>query len=67
MAMGMKPQKWSSLGSVGLTDTCTVYANEHSSIDMGLDYDNTVMLTCKLLFAATKAIVDIGPEMPRQS
>jgi len=23
-----------------------------SSIDMGLDYDSTVMLTCKLLFAA---------------
>jgi len=26
-----------------------------SSIDMGLDYDRTVMLTCKLLFAAAKS------------
>jgi len=26
-----------------------------SSIDMGLDYDSTVMLTCKLLFAAAKS------------
>jgi len=25
------------------------------------------MLTCKLLFAAAKAIVDVGPDMPRQS
>ena len=31
---------------------------------MGLDYHSTVMLTCKLLFAAAKAIVDIGPDMP---
>jgi len=30
-----------------------------SSIQMGLDYESTVMLTCKLLFAAAKAIVDI--------
>jgi len=28
-----------------------------SSIDMGLDYDSMVMLTCKLQFAAAKAIV----------
>ena len=34
---------------------------------MGLDYNSTVMLTCKLLFAAAKAIVDVGPDMPRQS
>jgi len=34
-----------------------VYANERSSsIDTGLDYDSTVMLTSKLLFAAAKAI-----------
>ena len=33
---------------------------------MGLGYDNTVMLTCKLLFAAAKAIVDVRPDMPRQ-
>jgi len=33
-----------------------------SSIDMGLDYDSTVMLTCKLLFAAAKSI---GLDMPR--
>jgi len=31
---------------------------------MGLDYDSIVMLTCKLLLAAVKAIVDIGPGMP---
>ena len=34
---------------------------------MGLDYDSTVMLTCKLLFAAAKAIVDVSPDMPQQS
>jgi len=38
-----------------------------NSINMGLDYDSTVMLTCKLLFAAAKAIVDVGPDMPQQS
>ena len=38
-----------------------------SSINMGLDYDSTVMLTCMLLFAAAKAIVDVGPDMPWQS
>ena len=39
-----------------------MYANECSnSIDMGLDYDSTVVLTGKLLFAAAKAIVDVGP------
>ena len=53
---------------VSLDRLCPVYANEHSSsIDMGLDYNSTVMLTRKLLFAAAKAIVDIGPHMPRQS
>ena len=36
-----------------------------SSIDMGLDYDSTVMLTCKLLFAAAKSIVEVGLDMPR--
>ena len=25
------------------------------------------MLTCKLLLGAAKAIVDVGPDMPRQS
>jgi len=44
----------------GEAGSCTV--NECSNrIDMGLDYDSTVMLTCKLLFAAVKAIVDVGP------
>ena len=40
-----------------------------SNVDMGLDYDSTVMLICKLLFAAAKAIVDVGPHIhiPRQS
>ena len=44
-----------------------MYANERLSIDMGLDYDSAVMLTCKLLFATAKAIVDVGPDMSRQS
>jgi len=35
-----------------------------SSIDVGLDYDSTIMLTCQLLLAATKALVDISPDMP---
>jgi len=41
-----------------------------SSIDVGLDYDSTVMLTYKtykLLFAAARAIVDVGPDMLQQS
>ena len=47
-------------------DRTQYYANERSSsIDIGLDYESTVMLTCKLLFAAAKA--DVGPHMPRQS
>ena len=63
--LGMRPQERSSLG----TDrSCTVYANERlSSIDMGLDYHSMVMLTCKLLLAAAKAIVNVGPDMPQQS
>jgi len=38
-----------------------------SSIDMGLDYNSTVMLTCKLLLVAAKIIVDLGPDIPQQS
>ena len=34
---------------------------------MGLDYDSTVMLTCKLLLVAAKTIVGLSPDMPRQS
>ena len=44
-----------------------MYVNEHLNSDMGLDYDSTVMVTCKLLLAAAKAIVDVGPHMSRQS
>jgi len=55
----------SSLGTVGLTD-CEQYMRM-SSIDMGIDYDNTVMLTCKLLFATAKAVVDVSHDMPWQS
>ena len=62
--MGMRPQERSSLGTVRLD---RAQCMRLSSIDMGLDYDSTVMLTCKLLFAAAKAIVDVGPHMPRQS
>jgi len=50
---------------VSLTDCAQ--SMQVSSIDKGLDYDSTVMLTCKLLFAAAKAIVDVGPDMPQQS
>jgi len=35
-------------------------------INVGLDYDSTVMLTCKLLFP-TATICHVGPDMPRQS
>jgi len=42
-----------------------VYVNEQHQY--GLDYNSTVMLTCKLLFAAAKPIVDISPDMPQQS
>ena len=67
MTMGMRPQERSSLGMVS-DRLCTVYANERSSsIDMDLHYDSTVMLTCKLLFAAAKAIVDVGPHRPVRS
>ena len=61
----MEPQEQSSLGTVSLTDhaQCMWMSN----IDMGLDYDSTVMLTCMLLFAAAKDTVDVGPDMPRQS
>ena len=63
--MGMRPQEWPSLGTVNRDRSCTVYANERSSsIIVGLDYYSTVMLTCKLLFAAAKAIVDVGPHIP---
>jgi len=36
-----------------------------SRIDMGLDHDSTVMLTCKLLFAAAKSKVEVGLDIPR--
>jgi len=58
--MGMRPQERSSLGTVRLD-------RAQCMLDMGLDNDSTVMLTCKLLFAAAKAVVDVGPHMPRQS
>ena len=51
--LGTRPQERSSLGTASLTDCAQCM--RMSSIDMGLDYDNTVMLTCKLLFAAGKS------------
>ena len=53
--------------TVSLTDCAQ--GMQMSSIDMKLelDYDSTVILTCKLLFAAAKAILDVGPDMPWQS
>ena len=52
--LGMRPQERSSQGAVSLTDhdQCV----RMSSIDIGLDYKCTVMLTCKLLPAAAMAI-----------
>ena len=58
----MRPQERSSLGTVSLTD-CT----QCMQMSTRADYDSTVMLTCKLLFAAAKATVGVGPEMPWQS
>jgi len=43
----MRSQEQSSLGTVSLADC--VQCMRMSSINVGLDYDNTVMLTCKLL------------------
>ena len=72
-----RPQELSSLGTVSLTDcaqcirmsSINMSSIDMSNVDMGLDYDSTVMLICKLLFAAAKAIVDVGPHIhiPRQS
>jgi len=42
-----------------------VNANEQYRYELG--YDSAVMLTCKLLFPAAKAVVDVGPKIPRQS
>ena len=49
----------SSLGMVSLKDCAQCM--QMSSIDMGLNYDSTVMLTRKVLFATAKAIIDVGP------
>ena len=63
--LGTRPQERSSLEMVSLTDSAQCM--RMSSINVGLDYDSTVMLTCKLLLAAAKAIVNVGPDMPQQS
>ena len=52
-------QEMSSLGMVSLKDCAQCM--QMSSIDMGLNYDSTVMLTRKVLFATAKAIIDVGP------
>ena len=62
--LGLRPQERSSLGMVRLTDRAQCM--QMSSIGMCLDYDSTVMLTCKLVFPAAKAIVGVGPDTPRQ-
>jgi len=36
-------------------------------IEMGLDYEITVMLTCKLLFPTAKVTVVVGPDVAQQS
>ena len=60
--LGTRSQEQSSLGTVSLT-----YCAQCMQMSKGLDYDSTVMLTCKPLFAEAKAIVDVGPDMPRHS
>ena len=45
-----RPQERSSLGMVSLTDG--VQCMRMSTIDVGLDYNSIVKLTCKLLLAA---------------
>ena len=51
----------------GLSLTDHVQCMRMSRIEMGLDYDITVMLTCKLLFPTAKVIVVLGPDMVQQS
>ena len=60
--LGTRQEEMSSPGMVSLKDCaqCT----QMSSIDMGLNYDSTVMLTRKVLFATAKAIIDVGPSQP---
>jgi len=43
---GTRPQERSGLGRVSLTDCAQCM--QMTSIDMDLDYDSTVMLSCKL-------------------
>ena len=67
--LGTRPQERSTLGMVSLgtvSRTDCAQCMRISSIDMGLHYDSMVKLTCKLLFAAAKAIVDVGPDIPWQ-
>ena len=63
--LGTRPQEWSRLGTASPTDCAQCM--RMSSIDMGLDYNSMVMLTCKLLFAKAKDIVDVGLDMSWQS
>jgi len=48
----MRPQEWFSLGMVSLIDRAQCM---RMSVDMDLDYDSMVILTCELLFAAANA------------
>ena len=57
----MRPQEWSSLGTLSVTDCAQCIPM--NSIDEGLDYDSRVMLTCKLLLPVAKAIVHVSPDM----
>ena len=60
--LGTRPQEQSSLETMSWTDRAQCM--QMNSIDMGLDYNSTVTLTCKLLFAAAKAIFDVGHDVP---
>jgi len=52
---------------VSLTDRAQCMRMSSIDIYMGLDYNSAVMLTCKLLLAASKATVDVGPDILQQS
>ena len=63
--IGFKQWKTKNENQIATIQCSRAQCMRMSSIDMGLDYDSTVMLTCKLLFAAAKSKVEVGLDMPR--
>jgi len=59
----MRSQEQSSLGTVSLADC--VQCMRMSSINVGLDYDNTVMLTCNY-YLLTAAVYSVPDDKPSQ-